>query len=111
MMKIFKILFFLFIFSFSISLNAQKAEKKAEKFTARITKALDLSKADQKKVYKIQVERFNEGKEIRQKYKDDDEAKKEALKNLGKKVYNQMKNALGKEQIKKWKAYRKSKKN
>lgn len=110
-MKLLKTLLLLLVFTFSISLNAQKPEKKAEKFADKVSKAIKLSKKEYKEVYEIQLARFKDGKEIRQKYKDDEATRKAELKKLGNRVYNQMKKTLGKERLKKWNNYRKSNKN
>ena len=71
-----------------------------------ITKVLDLSEKDSKAIYQIQLERFNENKSIEKEYADKPEEKKEKLKALGNKIFNQMKAVLGPERQKKWKEYK-----
>ncbi len=99
----------LFLFLFSISF-AQQPAKKAQKITDEMTEVLDLDKKESKAIYKIQFERFKEGKSIRQEYSDQPEIRKEKLNKLGSKVYNQLKELLGMERLKKWKAHNKAKK-
>lgn len=109
-MKAIKTIILLLIFSFSFQINAQKPEKKAKKFTDTITEVLSLNKEESEAVYKIQFSRFSESKKIRKENQDNPEIKKEKLKALGKRVFNEMKKTLGKEKMKTW-AQHKSKKN
>lgn len=104
-----KITLLFFISVFSIAL-AQKPAKKATKITDEMTEVLDLDKKESKAVYKIQFERFKEGQAIRKEYADQPEVRKEKLNKLGSKVYNQLKELLGMERLKKWKAHNKAKK-
>ena len=111
-MEKFKLILPLLLFFFATNLQAQKQlEKKAEKLSSEITKALELNEEEAKAVYNIQLERFKKANEIREKHKDDEATKKEELKKLGNTVFNQMKETLGKERMKKWNQYRKSTKN
>lgn len=111
-MKKLKLILPLLLLFCAINLQAQKQlEKKAEKISSEITKALDLNEEESKAVYNIHLERFKKAKEIREKHKDDEATKKEELKKLGNTVFNQMKETLGKERMKKWNQYRKSTKN
>lgn len=111
-MKKLKLILPLLIFFFATNLQAQKQlEKKAQKIASEITEVLELNDEESKAVYNIHLERFKTAKEIREKYKDDEATKKEELKKLGNKVFNQMKNTLGKERMKKWNKHKKSNKN
>jgi hypothetical protein len=109
-MKAIKTIILLILFSFSFQLHAQKPEKQAKKFTDNITEVLSLNKEESEGVYKIQLSRFEESKKIKEEFEDDEDARKEKLKELGNKVFNEMKNLLGKEKLKTWNEH-KSKKN
>lgn len=109
LMKAIKTIILLLIFSFSFQMNAQKPEKKAQKFTDEMTEVLSLNKEESKAIYEIQLERFKENKAINKNYADDQEKRKEELKKLGNKVYNQTKKAIGVERQKQWKAYKSNK--
>ncbi|PTX61732.1 hypothetical protein C8N46_104376 [Kordia periserrulae] len=100
----------LFLMGFTSAI-AQNPEKKAQKFTDNITKVLNLTAEESKGVYEIQLEKFSTAKKIRKMYADQPEIKKEKLKANGKNTYNKMKNLLGKEKMKAWNAYKKSKRN
>lgn len=101
---------FLFAFVAIISFTALSAqpnpEKKAKKFADEMTQVLSLNEEESEAIYKIQLERFKENQAIQKDFADDPEKKKEALKNLGNKVFNQMKNVLGQERQKRWKEYK-----
>ena len=101
------LLFFISLFSISI---AQNPSKKAKKITDEMTEILALNKKESKAVYKIQFERFKEGQSIREEYADQPEVRKQKLNKLGSKVYNQLKDYLGMDRLKKWKAHNQSKK-
>jgi|TARA_R110002126_G_scaffold291762_1_gene457083 hypothetical protein len=105
-MKAIKTIILLLVFSFSLTLSAQQPEKKAKKITDKITKALTLNKKDAKAVYEVQLARFKDSNKIKEEFKDEPEIKKEKLKSLGKRVFNDMKKALGKERLKQWNAYK-----
>jgi len=109
-MKKVKLLLALLTFVFSIGVNAQvNPQKKAKKITDEMTEVLSLDKKESKAVYKIQLDRFKEGQSIRKEYADQPEIKKEKLKELGSKVYNQLKKTLGAERLKKWKDHKSKK--
>lgn len=94
----------------SLSVSAQqKLEKKAQKFTDEMTQVLSLNKEESKAIYEIQLERFKESQLIQKEYADDPDMKKEKLKELGNKVYNQVKKVLGVERQKQWKDYKSKK--
>lgn len=109
-MKTIKIVFLFITLVFSVQVSAQKIEKKAKKITKEMTKVLSLNETESKAIYKIQLEKFKEGKKIRKEYSDKPETKKQKLKAHGSKVYNQLKKLLGKERLKKWRTYKKNKK-
>lgn len=97
-------LFFALLLTFGM--NAQTPEKKARKFTDEITKVLALNDAESESIYKIQLERFTQNQLIEKEFANDPEGKKEKLKTLGNKTFNQMKAVLGEERQKKWKEYK-----
>ena len=106
-MRKLKLLLAVISFLTTLGINAQpNPEKKAKKFTEEMTEVLSLNKEESKAIYEIQLERFKEAQAINKEYADDSEAKKEKQKELGKKVFNQMKDIIGKERQQKWKAYK-----
>ena len=105
MKKVKLLLLFIVVFSFN-GLNAQNIEKKAKKFTDEMTKVLELNEEESKAIYEIQLERFKEIQAIEKEFANDPEQKKEAIKKLGNKVFNQTKNVLGVDRQKKWKEYK-----
>jgi hypothetical protein len=98
----------LLITSFSISAQT-KSEKKAKKISDEITAVLSLDKAKSETIYTIQLARFEEATTIKKEFKNQTEVKKEKLKKLGSKIYNGMKKALGKDQLKKWRNHKSKK--
>jgi hypothetical protein len=101
-------LLFVFVALFSMfELSAQpNPEKKARKFTDEMTKVLSLNEEESNAIYQIQLERFKENQAIEKEFANDPEKKKEAMKKLGNKVFNQTKNVIGAERQKKWKEYK-----
>jgi polyhydroxyalkanoate synthesis regulator phasin len=94
----------------TIGMNAQtKQEKKAQKLADEMTKVMELSEAESKAVYEVQLARFNANNAIETEFANDPEAKKEKLKELGKKTYGDMKKAVGQEKLKIWKDYQENK--
>jgi len=88
-------------------LNAQtKPEKKAKKIAHEMAQVLSLSKEESNTIYQIQLERFNESQSIEKEFSNDPETKQEKLKELGNKVFNQVKKVLGPERQKQWKEYK-----
>ncbi|NVJ89918.1 MAG: hypothetical protein HWD82_10845 [Flavobacteriaceae bacterium] len=109
-MKNLKSLLFVSFLFIAFSVQAQKKlEKKAEKITSEITKVLNLTDEESKIIYQIQLERFLQAKKIRSQYTNNEALRKEELKKHGNQVYNKMKNALGKERLKKWSKYKSTK--
>jgi len=106
-MKKLKILLASILLLVSFSLSAQVApEKKAKNLTNEMTKVLSLSKAESDAIYQIQLDRFKENQLILKEYSNDEETKKEKLKLLGNKVFNQVKDVLGPDRQKQWKEYK-----
>ena len=102
-----KHVFALIVLFVSLSASAQQTpEKKAQKFADEMTEVLSLNKEESKAIYEIQLERFKENQAINKEFGDDPEMKKEKLKVLGNKVFNQMKDVIGVERQKQWKAYK-----
>jgi hypothetical protein len=94
----------------SLTMNAQtQLEKKAHKAADEMTKVLSLNEQDSNSVYEIQLNRFKENQSIKKEFSDQPDIKKEKLNNLGKTVYNQLKKALGKERLAKWRNYKSNK--
>lgn len=105
MKSIFTILALFVMFNVSAQMNP---EKKAKRITAKMTEALSLTEKESNDIYQIQLNRFKEGLAIRKEYQGAE--RKEKLKGVGKKIYNDLKNYLGKERLKQWRAYRKNNK-
>ncbi|GAA4270511.1 hypothetical protein GCM10022257_26120 [Hyunsoonleella aestuarii] len=96
-------------FFIALGVNAQvKPEKKAKKIANEMTEVLSLDKQESKAIYKIQLERFKEGEAIKKEYANQPEVKKQKLNKLGSKVYNQLKDYLGMDSLKKWKSHKKN---
>jgi len=105
-----KHLFLVIVLLATVGLSAQESpEKKAKKLADEFTQVLSLNKEESKAIYQIQLERFEEAQSINTEFSDEPEIKKEKLKVLGDKVYNQVKNVLGKERSEKWKEYKSKK--
>lgn len=108
-MKAFKIMLAILFVLTCLQVNAQSPEKQAKKITDTMTEVLSLTKEESEAIYKIQLSRFKESDEIKKEHEDMD-TRKEKLKVLGNKVFNEMKSLVGKEKLKTWNEY-KSKKN
>ena len=105
-----KHVFLVMVLLATLGLSAQESpEKKAKKLTDEFTQVLSLNEDESKAIYEIQLNRFKEGQSINEEFADEPEVKKEKLKALGDKVYNQVKNVLGKERSEKWKEYKSKK--
>jgi hypothetical protein len=89
----------------SFGMNAQN-KSKAKEISEEMTEVLSLNKKETKAIYKIQLNRLNESDSIKKEYANDPEEKKQNLKKLGKKVYNEIKEAIGIERLKEWKEYK-----
>ena len=105
-----KHVFALIVLFLSLSINAQPTpEKKAKKIADEYIKVLSLNEEDSKAIYKIQLDRFTESDSIDAEFANDPEAKKEKMKVLGNKVYNQVKDFLGKDRLVLWREYKSKK--
>lgn len=105
-----KHVFALIVLFLSLSINAQPTpEKKAKKIADEYIKVLSLNEEDSKAIYKIQLDRFTESDSIDVEFANDPEAKKEKMKVLGNKVYNQVKDFLGKDRLVLWREYKSKK--
>lgn len=105
-----KHVFLVIVLLATVGLSAQeKPEKKAKKLADEFTQVLSLNEEESKVIYQIQLDRFKEAQSINEEFSDQPEVKKEKLKALGDKVYNQVKNVLGKERSEKWKEYKSKK--
>ena len=94
----------------TISLSAQPSPKeRAKKIASDMTQVLDLDNKERKAIYRIQLDRFNESNEIKKQYATQPEVRKEKLNKLGSKVYNQLKDLIGHERLKKWRESKKHK--
>ena len=72
-----KLILFTLLIILSLGAYAQDDPiKRATTLTDTMTKALSLNKEEQTKVYKIQLERFQEVSIIKNKYQDNPETKK-----------------------------------
>jgi len=110
-MKKITLVLFVSLFISSFAANAQKKmEKKAKKITTEITEVLKLNKKESKAVYQIQIDRLKESASIKKEYADDKIVRKQKLKKLGNKIFNQMKKTLGAERLKQWKKHKSKKK-
>ena len=103
-----KLLILLFFIGF-ISSAQPSPKKKAQKIANEMTQVLDLNRKESKAVYQVQLKRFNEGKSIKSQYSDQPEVRKEKLRLLGNRVYNDLKAVIGIERLKQWKQHRKNK--
>lgn len=106
-MKFILTVFALFL---TINLSAQPSpQDRAKKIANDMAQVLDLDKKEKKAIYRIQLDRFNESVEIKKQYAAQSEVRKEKLNKLGSKVYNQLKDLLGPERLKKWRDSKKHK--
>jgi hypothetical protein len=102
-----KHLFAIIVLFLSLTVSAQPSpEKKAQKFADEMTQVLSLNKEESKAIYEIQLERFKENQAINKEFGNDPEMKKEKLKDLVNKVFNQTKKILGEERQKQWKEFK-----
>ena len=105
-----KLLLVCLLLSFGLS-NAQiNPEKKANRISKKMKKALSLSKKETKDIYELQYNMVVKGNEIREKYADQPELKKKMLTQHGKDIYNQLKAYLGPERLKQWREWKKQNK-
>jgi hypothetical protein len=98
-----------FLLFSSVALSQNNAEQQASEMTKEMVLALSLNDVQNEKVYKIQLERFNQAKLIREQYKDEPQIKNAELKKVYNKLYGKLQAALGKELMSEWKTYKKNK--
>ena len=89
----------------SFGMNAQN-KSKAKEISEEMTEVLSLNKKETKAIYKIQLNRLNESDAIKKEYANAPQEKKQKLKMLGNKVYNEIKETIGTERLKEWKEYK-----
>ena len=99
----------MFLLAPFLGLSQNGPEKRAQRVTNKMTEVLALNKKEKAQVYIIQLDRFNQAKEIREKYAEDPDTKKEELKKVYGKMFGKLRKALGKEKVEAWKKHRKSK--
>lgn len=100
----------LIIFFMALSISAQpNPAKKAQKFADEMTEFLSLSKEESKAIYQIQLDRFKETQALKKEYADDPDTLKKKQKELGNKVYNQVKKIIGVKRQKQWAEHKSNK--
>lgn len=100
----------LFVFSSTVASAQINPEKKAKKLSQKMQKALDLSEKETQDIYEMQYNRFVKANEITDEYAGQPDVIRQKRKALGKDIYNQLKNYLGKERLKEWREWRKQNK-
>jgi hypothetical protein len=85
-------------------------EVRAEKYTAKMQKAVGLDEAQVKQVYDLRLEKVKQIKEIRDANKDNAEKVKELAKPIAKEYNTSLKGILTSVQMEKWRAHRKTEK-
>tara|TARA_B100001057_G_scaffold501303_1_gene623641 strand:- start:35806 stop:36132 length:327 start_codon:yes stop_codon:yes gene_type:complete len=98
----------LLLFSF-LALSQSNAEQQASEMTKEMVLALSLDDVQKEKIYKIQLQRFNQAKLIREQYRDEPQIKNAELKKVYNKLYGKLHAAIGKELMSEWKTYKKNK--
>lgn len=104
------LLLILFVGSLTTATAQINSEKRAKKISQNMKKALDLTNKETEDIYQMQYERFEKSNELQKTYADQPEVLKEKRKELGKDIYNNLKNYLGKERLKQWREWRKQNK-
>lgn len=101
------ILLFFFISLFVSTAFAQKnLDKRASKITQKMTKALSLDEEQKLKVYKIQLNRFQEVASIRKEYDNDIKTRKIQLRKVYNRLHGKLTKVLGKEKMQEWANYK-----
>lgn len=104
------LLLFLFVCSFSTAEAQVNSKKRAKKISQKMQKALDLSNKETKDIYEMQYDRFEKANQLIKDYSDQPDVLKQKRKELGKEIYNDLKNYLGKERLQQWRDWRKQNK-
>jgi hypothetical protein len=97
----------LFLCSFSMASAQVNSDKRATKLSQKMKKALDLSKQETQDIYDMQYKRFEKANRLKEEYADQPDVLKQKRKELGKEIYNNLKNYLGKDRLKEWRKWRK----
>lgn len=97
----------LFLCSFTTASAQINSDKRATKLSQKMKKALDLSKEETQDIYDMQYERFEKANRLKEKYAGQPDVLKQKRKKLGKEIYNNLKNYLGKDRLKEWRKWRK----
>lgn len=104
------LLLVVFLCSFTVSTAQVNSKKRAKKLSQKMTKALDLNEQETEDIYQMQYERFEKANKLIDMYSDQPKVLKQKRKELGKEIYNNLKNYLGKERLKEWRKWRKQNK-
>ena len=100
------ILILLFSLLVTISFAQEDSVSKALDITKLMTDALSLDEEQKMKVYKIQLNRFQEVASVRNEYNDDTQTRKEELRKAFNRLHGKLTNALGKEKMQQWAEYK-----
>ena len=100
------ILILLFSLFVTISFAQEDSVSKALEITKLMTDALSLDEEQKMKVYKIQLNRFQEVASIRNEYNHDTQTRKEELRKAFNRLHGKLTNALGKEKMQQWAEYK-----
>ncbi len=90
----------------TISFAQEDSVSNALEITKLMTDALSLDEEQKMKVYKIQLNRFQEVASIRKEYNDDTQIRKDELRKVFNRLYGKLTNALGKEKMQQWAEYK-----
>lgn len=90
----------------TISFAQEDSVSNALEITKLMTDALSLDEEQKMKVYKIQLNRFQEVTFIRKEYNDDTQIRKDELRKVFNRLYGKLTNALGKEKMQQWAEYK-----
>lgn len=104
------LLLIIFVVSFSAADAQVNSKKRAKKISQKMQKALDLTDDETQDIYDMQYERFEKANKLIEDYSDQPDVLKAKRKELGKEIYNDLKNYLGKERLQQWREWRKQNK-
>jgi len=105
-----KLFFTALLLIFSSNLISQNnPEQQAGEITKEMVEVLSLDDAQRKRVYRIQLSRFNQVNFIRQEYKNNPEIVRAELRKLENNLFGSLNSALGKALMKQWKEYKSTK--
>jgi membrane-associated HD superfamily phosphohydrolase len=107
-MKNLFILFFSLTFSLSI-FSQEKLQEKAKKISDEMTTVLSLNEETSEKIYYIQLTRFIDAQKIRKHHKGGDKKQMKAeLKKMQGKLWHNLKNLVGRDNMKAWSMHKKA---